>query len=54
MNANVTINSDCLIEENCIINTASIVEHDVSIGKNSHIAPGVKLEDKQRLEIISL
>ena len=41
--ANVTINTDSIIEENSIINTAAVIEHDVKIGKNTHIAPGVKI-----------
>jgi sugar O-acyltransferase (sialic acid O-acetyltransferase NeuD family) len=37
----VTIQPDCFIGENTIINTRASIDHDCKIGKNVHIAPGV-------------
>jgi sugar O-acyltransferase (sialic acid O-acetyltransferase NeuD family) len=36
----VFINAACHIGENCIINTAAIIEHDVTIGNHCHISTG--------------
>ena len=37
------INPSSVVEDHAIINTGAIIEHDVAIGKYSHIAPGVKV-----------
>ena len=41
--AGVIIQPGCEIQENSIINTRAIVDHDCFIGPNSHIAPGAVL-----------
>lgn len=38
--ASATLNPDCRIGNNVIINTGAIIEHDAVIGHSSHIAPG--------------
>ena len=38
---NVIINARTTLGNNCIINTASVIEHDVEIGDNIHICPSV-------------
>lgn len=37
---NAVVNASSQIEENVIINTAAVIEHDVKIGAGSHICPG--------------
>ena len=37
INNRCIINAGSRINDNCIINSGAIIEHDVSIGKNSHI-----------------
>ena len=34
------INSNAIIATNCIINSQALIEHDVSIGANSHVSTG--------------
>ena len=41
INNNCIVNAGSKINNNCIINSGAIIEHDVKIGKNSHICPGV-------------
>lgn len=41
--ANAIIAPDVVIKAGCIVNHASVVDHDCSIGEYSHIAPGVIL-----------
>lgn len=41
--AGAVINSGAVIGDHCIINTASVVEHDNRIGDFSHISVGTKL-----------
>ena len=43
INAGTIINSKAYIEDHCIINTNSVIEHDVSMGVNCHIAPSVTI-----------
>ena len=43
INAGTIINSKAYIKDHCIINTNSVIEHDVSIGVNCHIAPSVTI-----------
>ena len=40
------------IEANNIINTYSLIEHDVSLGSHSHICPSVKIGGSSSLEIM--
>lgn len=51
--ANVVINSYSSIGIHCIINTASIVEHDNIIGDYVHISPNVTLCGEVKVEICS-
>lgn len=37
---NAVVNSNTTVEEACIINTGAIIEHDVRIGFNTHVAAG--------------
>ena len=37
------INAEAVVAEHSIINTSATIDHDVSIGRFSHIAPGVNL-----------
>lgn len=41
--ANVCINADTTIGENCIINTATVVEHENKIASHTHISSNVTL-----------
>ncbi|WP_148409062.1 acetyltransferase [Murimonas intestini] len=41
--ANSCINAEAKLEDFVTINTGAIVEHEVSVGENSHIAPGTIL-----------
>lgn len=40
---NVVINGGTNIGNNCILNTSSVIEHDVNIGDNIHICPSVTI-----------
>ena len=40
---NATVHSFSVIGDHCIINSGSIVDHDVHLGNNVHIAPGATL-----------
>ena len=45
----VIVNANVQIGKNCILNNKSLIEHDVKIGNNTHIATGVsKRWDKNR------
>ncbi len=33
------VNPDVFIEENCILNTGSVIEHDCKVQRNTHISP---------------
>ena len=48
---NVVINSGVQIGENCIINTSSLIEHDVKIANHSHISTGVTINGGVRIGI---
>mgnify|MGYP001438796283 CR=1 FL=1 len=37
------LNPKSSVGYNCIVNTASLIEHDVNIKNHCHIAPGVKI-----------
>lgn len=39
----VVVNAVASIGKGCIINTSSVIEHDVCVGDFTHIAPGAKL-----------
>ena len=41
--ARVTVNSGTRVDENVILNTACIVDHDCRIGAHAHVAPGATL-----------
>ena len=47
---NVTINAGVRIGKNCIINTSSIIEHDVLIDYNTHVAPGAVINGGTKIE----
>ena len=38
------VNSNVNIGNNCIINSKSLIEHDVSIGNHNHISTGVYIK----------
>lgn len=46
--AGAVLNVNTVIGDNCIINTRSSIDHDCSIGRSSHIAPGVTLSGSVR------
>ena len=37
------VNPNAWIAEDCILNTATVVEHDCRVGANTHLSPGVRL-----------
>lgn len=39
----------CHIDDNCIINTHAIIEHEAKVGAHSHIAVGAKLLGRSRV-----
>lgn len=39
----VIVNASAFIGENCILNSQSLIEHDVVIGSNCHISTGAKI-----------
>ena len=41
--ANVCINAEAKLENYVTVNTGAIVEHEVHVSENSHIAPGAVL-----------
>lgn len=41
--AGAIIQTDSIIEENCIINTSSSIDHDSVIGQDTHVAPGATI-----------
>jgi sugar O-acyltransferase (sialic acid O-acetyltransferase NeuD family) len=41
--AGVVVNAAAEVEENVILNTGALVEHDCRIGAHTHVAPGVTL-----------
>ena len=46
INAGVIINAKAQLMTGCIINTGSIIDHEVSIGKFTHISPGVSISGR--------
>ena len=48
--AGAVICAHCRIEESCIINTASIVDHESYIGRAVHICPGARLAGRVTVE----
>lgn len=39
----VTINAECVVDDNVIINTGANIDHECRIAKHVHVAPGVTL-----------
>lgn len=43
------LNANARVEEDAILNTGCIVEHDCVVGRNTHIAPGARLGGAARI-----
>jgi sugar O-acyltransferase (sialic acid O-acetyltransferase NeuD family) len=43
------VNAGARVGENCILNTQSLIEHDVVVGNHSHISTGAKLNGCTRV-----
>lgn len=48
--AGAVVCAHCHVEDSCIINTGSIVDHESVIGRASHICPGAKLAGRVKVE----